>query len=445
VGPHSLSAFLLAACASACFSPPPGGSPDGGIDVDASSPDVALDAIVPPPPGSFCALAGSRVSVAGTTLVIPAPKGVSEPDLSFMHLPDGFCVHYFATVAMARAIRFAPGGELFVAAPGQPVAGGAPVGAGAIFVVPDDNGDGYGDANITFQDNLPATQGMLFANGAFYYQDHTNVMAVPYSSGERVNTQTPTQMVNITVYTSSVHWPKTLDVSDDGTIYVTNGSDQDEACVSPHVFQGGVLAIDGSANGKEIAQGFRNPMYLRCQRGHDSCFVDEMTLDGSGGAGGREKTVLFAAGQDFGFPCCATRNVPFSGILPVPDCSGVQADIDSYKVSSSPFGLDFETGVWPAPFTGSVFIAMHGAFASWVGERIVTIQTDPSTGRPLPASNVDGSDTGAMSDFVTGYDDGSQSHGRPADITFAKDGRMVIANDANGVIVWVAPVGLQHP
>jgi glucose/arabinose dehydrogenase len=404
-----------------------------------------VEEVTPPPPGSFCALGGSRVSTAGTTLVIPTDAGVVEPDLSFVNLPDGFCVHYFATIPTARAIRFAPGGELFVASPTQPVAGGAPQGPGAIFVVPDDNGDGYGDTPVTFQDNLPATQGMLFTTGAFYYQDHTSVMAVPYVSGERVNMATPTQMVDINVFISGTHWPKTLDVADDGTIYVTNGSDQSEQCVTPHVFHGGVLAIDGSPNGKEIAQGFRNPIYVRCQRGHDNCFVDELTLDGSGSGGGREKLVRFASGQDWGFPCCSTQNAAFPGIEPEPDCSGVEADIDSFKVSNTPFGLDFEPGLWPAPYTNDGFIAMHGAFASWTGARIVAIQTDPNTGLALPASNLDGSDTGGMSDFLTGYDDETQSHGRPADITFAKDGRMFIANDANGVIMWVAPVTLQAP
>ncbi len=448
--PVSLALALFIVAAGACFSQPPNEGADGGADAaanadaDASGHDVVVD-ITPPPPGSFCALAGSRVSVAGTTLVIPAPMGTVEPDLSFVSLPDGFCVHYFATVPTARAIRFAPGGELFVASPSQPTAGGALPGMGAIFVVPDDNGDGYGDTAITFQDNLPATQGMLFVTGAFYYQDHTSIMAVPYVSGERVNTQIPTQMVDINVYISAGHWPKTLDAADDGTIYVTNGSDQTENCVSPHVFQGGVLAIDGSPNGKEIAQGFRNPIYVRCQRGHDNCFVDELSLDGSGGAGGREKMVLFGPGQDWGFPCCASQNVPFPGIMPVPDCSGVQADMDSFKVSNTPFGLDFETGVWPAPFTNNAFIAMHGAFSSWAGERIVAIQTDPTTGKPLAASNVSGTDTGGMSDFLTGYDDTTRSHGRPTDITFAKDGRMFIADDVNGVIVWVSPVSLQHP
>jgi glucose/arabinose dehydrogenase len=445
---------LLALCFSACFTgqvTPDGGS-DAGADAPAEAfadapPDVAID-VTPPPPGSFCALAGSRVyGTAGGTLVLPPPQGVVEPDLTYFRLPSGYCVHYFATVAAARAIRFAPGGELFVSSPSTGTAGGAPTGAGAIIDVPDDNADGYGDGNITFQSSLPSTQGILFANSALYYQDATAIMSVPYTSGERMNTGTPTQEINITAYSSSTHWPKTLDVADDGTIYVSNGGDQNETCVGmPHAFHGGVFAIDGTPDGREVASGFRNAMYLRCERGHDNCFVDELGLDGSGGFGGREKLALFAQGQDWGYPCCADKNLPYMGITPAPDCSGVQLATDALEIGNTPFGLDFEPGIWPAPYTNNVFITLHGSFGAWTGARVVTFATDPSTGTPLPGTDLPPSpgDSGGLSDFITGWDDNSQSHGRPADITFAKDGRMFIANDWTGVIVWVAPESLPR-
>jgi glucose/arabinose dehydrogenase len=64
-----------------------------------------------------------------------------------------------------------------------------------------------------------------------------------------------------------------------------------------------------------------------------------------------------------------------------------------------------------------------------------------TTGLPVPSSNKDGgADTGGMSDFGTGWDDGSLSHGRPAAVTFAPDGRLFVANDSNGVIFWIAPM-----
>jgi glucose/arabinose dehydrogenase len=441
------SSFALVVV-SACFTG--GGTPDGGADgaVDAArdAADVFIDA-TPPPPGSYCALAGSRVSTSAGVLVIPPPQTVMEADLTFIVLPVGYCVHYFANVPTARAIRFAPGGELFVASPSTSVAGGAAKGLGAIIDIPDDNKDGYGDQNITFQGGLTSTQGILFTPNTFYYQDQTRIMSVPYAPGQRTISGTPTQVVDINVYTSSGHWPKTLDVADDGTIYVSNGGDDGAQCSGmPHSFEGGILAIDGSPNGKQVASGFRNPMYLRCQRGHDNCFVDELTRDGSSGDGGREKMVRIAQGEDWGFPCCATHNVPFANLQDASslDCSGVQAETVQLRVGETPFGLDFETGVWPAPYTHNAFIALHGAFSSWTNERVISIKMDPTTGRPVPSTDLSGTETGGMSDFITGFDDGSHTHGRPADITFAADGRMFVADDTRGVIFWVAPITLMQ-
>ena len=36
--------------------------------------------------------------------------------------------------------------------------------------------------------------------------------------------------------------------------------------------------------------------------------------------------------------------------------------------------------------------------------------------------------------------DGKQDQGRPSSVTFGPDGRMYVANDANGTIFWIAPM-----
>jgi glucose/arabinose dehydrogenase len=420
--------------------------------------DASTD-VVPPPATDFCGLPGSVVFTGDTVITIPSTK--NAPDISWVNLPNGFCAHYYSNVDAARQIRVAPGGELFVASPSLSTAGGAPTGIGAIVVIPDDDKDGFGDvtastgtgAPFVFQNEsvitdggLAAVQGMLFANGSFYYQDGTTIQRVPYTTGQRKIADAPTQMIDVKVYQSGSHWPKTLDIADDGTIYVTNGSDQAETCVTPHVFKGGILAIDGTPQGKQIAQGFRNPQYMKCQRGHDHCFVNELTRDFSTSIGGREKLVLFGAGQDWGFPCCATKNVPFPDIMPTPDCSGVQADTNAFIVGSTPFGLDFEPGTWPDPYKNAVFIAMHGQVGNWIGTRVVSIKVDTATGTPFPSSNATGTTQGPMTDFVTGFNDcGRREHGRATDLTFAPDGRMFIASDEDGMIFWVAPIGVKHP
>jgi glucose/arabinose dehydrogenase len=402
----------------------------------------------PPTVAYFCDLPGSVQTTAPGVSVVPGGPA-DAPDLSFIHLPVGFCAHFFANVGNARQLRFAPGGELFVASPTKATTGGnGPAGKAAIIVLADDNHDGAAEARATFLSGLPATQGLLFAKGYFYYQDGTKIMRLPYSPGERVAAGDSEEVANITVYTSGIHWPKPLDMADDGTIYVGNGGDEGEACHSDsRPFHGGILKLDGSNGGAPVAKGFRNPISLRCARGHDLCFAIELNRDYSTPLGGREKLVPIRQDDDWGFPCCGTTNKPYSDLKPVPDCSGVASEIGSFFVGNTPFDLDFETGRWPEPWKNHVYVPLHGAYGNWAGASVVAIDFDSMTGQVLPGSDLTGTQTGALSTFATGWDVGvpDPKTGRPANVAFAPDGRLFLGNDVSGDIIWIAPMGLTTP
>jgi glucose/arabinose dehydrogenase len=418
------SVALLASCPSTPPSQPPydaGPLPDGSI--------------MHP-----CSLPGAVQFTANGVVTVPG-GAPDAPSLSFLTLPVGFCAHYYGTVGNARQIRFAPGGELFVASPTMGTTGGGQGGLNAIMVLPDDNQDGVADASLTFLGNLSSTQGLLFANGAFYYQDQTRILRLPYKPGDRKAAGPGEQVVEVSIYTSGLHWPKALDMSDDGHIYVGNGGDQGEACVEPHPFHGGILEIDGSAGGNPIVRGLRNPIAVRCARGHNRCFALELALDYSAGQGGREKLIPIQAGDDWGFPCCATQNLPYTGVTTTggttPNCSAVDAEGNGFLIGDTPFGVDFEPGRWPAPWAGRAYVVTHGAAGSWAGARLVGIPMDATTGLPTPSTDVNGTNQG-LNDFATGWDDGTLTHGRPAAVTFAPDGRLFVANDNTGVIFWIA-------
>jgi glucose/arabinose dehydrogenase len=427
--------------------PSPGDDgPSPGADADSCAPaypgwDGSASGMIAHPcdlPGSLQFTPSGKVVVGGGTV---------DPHVSFLTLPTGFCVHYFGKVNNARQVRFAPGGELFVASPTGSTTGGGPGGKAAIIVLPDDNLDGLADAPITFLSGLPQTQGLLFANGAFYYQDNTKIMRVPYVPGDRLPSGVSQTVANITIYADTLHWPKTLDIADDGKIYVGNGGTQGAVCTSTQTFEGGILEIDGSpcggvSPGVPWVSGLRNPIAVRCSRGHNLCFGVELAKDYSAMQAGREKLFVIHQGDDWGFPCCATKNTPYTDVSPTPNCSMVAAESSAFLIGDTPFGLDFEPGQWPAPWKGNVFVTTHGAAGSWSGARVVAIAVDPVTGMPQNGSNLSGTDTGAMVDFLTGWDDGSHSHGRPAAVTFAPDGRLFLTNDNNGDIVWIAPLSL---
>ncbi len=427
---------------------------DGGTDAPADAPfDVTP---VPPPDGSIadpCSLPGSLQFTANGTVTVPGGDP-SWPSLAWLHLPPGFCAHYFGTVGDARKMRFAPGGELFVASPTAGTTGGASsAGLGAIVVLPDDNLDGVADTTITFLSfgAFPASTmptGMLFANGSFYYQDGTppgtSILRMPYVTGDRKPSGPSQQVADITVYTSPLHWPKSIDMADDGTIYVANGGDQSESCVASRPFHGGILKVDptgANMGGIQVAKGFRNPISVRCVKGHDRCFALELALDYSSTSGGREKLVPIREGDDWGFPCCATANTPYAGMPPGTDCSGVAAETNSFVIGDTPFDLDVEPGKWPGVWQGRAFVVTHGAFGTWVGARMVAIPVDSSTGLPTPSTNTGGMEVG-MVDFATGWDDQTLSHGRPSSVEFHPDGRLFVGNDNTGVIFWIAPIGM---
>ena len=396
-----------------------------------------------------CTLPGSWVTDASGTHVVPGGNG--EAGFSWLTVPTGFCVHAYATVPNARQLRFAPGGELFVASPTTGTTSNGQNGLAAIVVVPDDNHDGYGDQVQTFLGNLPSTQGLLFANGSLYYQDHVSIRREPYDAGQRVDNGLSEVVADITVYASSLHWPKTLDIADDGTIYVGNGGDQQERCQQPMPFHGGILAIDGSAGGREVAMGLRNPIDVKCHHdGHDHCFATELSLDYSASSGGREKLITIADGDNWGYPCCATEGLAYTSVsVPCPnnptaqcppDCSAITPEADSFVIGNTPFGFEFEDQQFPVPWDHKVFVVLHGVVGTWTGARLVAISTDPATGLPLTGSTLSGSNSGKLTDFATGWDDGSRSHGRPADLTLSPDGRLFVANDQTGEIFWIAPV-----
>jgi glucose/arabinose dehydrogenase len=439
-----------------------GFSSSGGQQTDL--PIIQPDAM---PDGAYCALPGSLVGTAKGMAVVPGGSS-SLPDLSWLSVPQGYCLHHFAHVDETRQLRVSPSGDLFAASPSAGTAGGElALGKGQIVVLPDDDHDGVADSTLPFLGNLPKTQGLTFANGYFYFQDDLALKRVAFAAGDRTpsaSVETVTTLGSSVAQAFPTHWPKLVDVAKDGTVYFTNASDQNESCYSPQYTAtmpptGTVFKIGSNGTPTVVARGFRNPIAIRCEKNNNVCFVAELAKDGTAGTGGREKLVPLRQGDNWGYPCCAATNTPYDstvyqdpnppGGTPVTasDCANVTPETVSFVIGHTPFGLDFESGVWGAPWGNRVFVALHGVVGSYVGSRVVAIELDPTTGLPLPSSDLDGGESGApnMMDFVTGWDPGAPAHGRATAVAFGNDGRLYIGDDTAGEIFWVAPITLLRP
>jgi hypothetical protein len=435
--------------ATACNSDSPTPTVDGGLPESGTPP--LPDVVQPPPPPDvihpadhFCDLPGSvRYEASGATMVPGGQTATIPLSLSFLKLPPNFCVHYYGKVGNPRQLRFAPGGELFVASPTGITTGGGSGGLAAIVYLPDDNRDGYADSVSIFQPQLPQTQGLLFTKTHFYFQDNTRIRRIPYQAGDRFPRGGAELVAEINYHQSLLHWPKPIDQADDGTIYVGNGGDQGESCDLQRPMRGGIVKLDGSPGGLPIAKGFRNPIAVRCQRGHNKCFAVELAKDYSADEGGREKLVPIREGDDWGYPCCATKDVPHMEVKNTADCSKVVAEEVSFLIGDTPFSFDFEPGKWPLPYKGNAFVPLHGTAGPWLGARLVSAAVNLETGDLLPSTTLGGVG-GGMRNFATGWDDATLMHGRPAAVTFAEDGRLFLANDNSGDIIWIAPFELER-
>jgi glucose/arabinose dehydrogenase len=419
------------------------------------------------------------------TTPLDVPPGTTWCDLPMgpdaevrgVTLPAGFCIRRYGRLTHPRVMQFSPSGDLFIASWGNIGPGGTGPGIGAIVVAPDDNRDGVadnlgvnavpdanrdqvaddlgiyandsnlalnwnemrGDASVVERDSWSSMHGILFHRGFLYLTTQNHVFRVPFTAGDRVVPRGAT-VERVADLEGAVRPTHTLAAGADGALYVSMGNYGLFMCPNTQPRQGAILRIRSAPGdttiplqGQIVAQGFRNPMYMRCQTW--GCYAAELTDDGWT-APGREKLIRFGDGQDYGYPCCYDVGLPAPTNGGRVSCAGVTPSLAGFPIGYTPFGHDFEKGIWPAPYANGVFIGLHGQVGSWNNTGINWAPVNPTTHAFLGD---------AASVFMGGWGRGTPNEGRVADLVFAPDGRLFFTDDQLGHIYWIAPRTLQIP
>jgi glucose/arabinose dehydrogenase len=346
--------------------------------------------------------------------------------------PDGFCMKYYAQIGEARSLSVAPNGDVFVGAPGRATSGGATGGPGAIMVLSDDNHDGIAEGTL-FAGELEDVHAVVVSGDHVYFTTQDQVWRTPYANGQRVETEGKRESLNLPdVFSKGGRWTHGLARSVGGKLIATRG--EYGVC---GMQQGGDISFveEGGALTK-IAGGFRNPMYARCHPTDEVCAANELGEDLTPGA--REKLIMLRPGTTYGYPCCGTMGAPAPNNGGFTDCADVTAEDRSFPLQDTPFGLDWERGIWPEPFKGAMFVALHGSAYSipaWQGSRVVYAAVNPQTRAPVED----------WKDFQLGWGPGGTPLERATDVAFAPDGRLFVADDSGGRVFWMAPIGLKPP
>jgi len=381
-------------------------------------------------------VAASAIAADRRRAVLPVTAHFCDSgfDVAGVEVPAEFCIRKFADVPTPRVLLFAPNGDLFVSSPKSPTSGGAPAGAGAIFLFRDTKSDAPTRYTFATGDAFRSVHGLLIKDDRFYYTVADAVYSVSYSPGDLLIATATTQKVadlsRSEIYARFTH---SLAASVDGSILVASGQTDNDHCPSTDPRIGSVLRIGAGHDlrGDLVTVGLRDPLYIRCMP-WGTCYAAELSGDAWDSVGGTEKLIEIHDGDTFGYPCCVDRNVPNPTL--VADCSQVVQSKHTFPLHNTPFGFDWErTSSWPQPYRGAFFVGLHGSFGTWVNAGLRWAPVDPDTHIP----------TQQTTDFAKGFGKmGAIS--RVADVAFAPDGRLFFCDDQGGAIYWIAPKTLKR-
>jgi glucose/arabinose dehydrogenase len=380
------------------------------------------------------------------------PSTIPRPERAELAVPNGFSVALFMSgLTGPRTMRFAPDGDLFV----------ADSRAGVIRVLHMGADPARPESSSVFAGGLDMPFGIAFwpagANPRYVYVGTWGaVVRFPYSR-DRATVEGPAEIVMSSLPTEG-HWTRDIVFSPDGQHLFTsvgsltnhgepvNGNETMTRLTSDQIQdvegrdgqgaawgaeEGRATVLESDPDGRNVthyANGLRNCVSLVVSPGGDGlwCTVNERDHLGVDLPPDFLTHVIphgfygwpwfyVGAHQD---PVHLNERPELAAFVITPDVL--------FQPHSAPLIMAFYDGLqFPAAYRGATFVAMHGSYDRVLrtGSKVVLV----------PMKN--GLPTGEYEDFLTGFTVSDTSvWGRPAGVTVAPDGALLVSDDANGTI-----------
>jgi hypothetical protein len=382
------------------------------------------------------------------------PQTSDRPDGAILSVPPGFQVRLFASgLSGPRLLRKAPNGDIFIAETRR----------GRIRVIRAADGSDRPSANAVFADDLQGPFGIGFYPLGddpqwLYVANLNSVVRFPYRNGDLAARGPAETVVPLLAHSTGGHTTRDVAFSLDGRrmfISVGSGSNiaDDLPPMSPpeiHAWESShalgaawgnetnradVLVTDpeGGEPVRVFATGIRNAVGIAIQpeTGElwgstnerdalgDDLVPDYITRIREGGFYGWPWYYL----GDHGDPRHAGERPDLAGHVTVPDVL-VQAHSATLEMTFYPEKISGPSA-FPPEYRGDIFAAFHG---SWNR----SVRTGSKVVRVLLQKGVP---TGEYEDFLTGFViDNGHVWGRPVGVTVARDGALLVTDDANDTL-----------
>ncbi|QVL34951.1 sorbosone dehydrogenase family protein [Telmatocola sphagniphila] len=386
-----------------------------------------------------------------TPSVTKHPKVIGWPEGKMPKAPEGFEVSLFADkLDSPRWITVLPNGDILVAEARTPPKKQAPekvkegmkqskaAGESANRITllrPSPDGKSVQSRHI-FMKDLNNPFGMALIKNTLYIGCMDAVVRVAYTEGLTEIREKPMEVHALPTGGYNNHWTRNVVPNVEGTkLFVTVGSGSN---VGEHGTQNEILRaniLEMNLDGTELrvyAWGLRNPVGLAWEPQTRKLWTVVNERDELGDELVPDYLTQVKAGGFYGWP------YSYFGANEDPRRKGERPDLiakaltPDYSLGShtASLGLTFCTSDhFPKHYSQGAFIGQHGSWnrSQFVGYRVAFV--------PFK----EGHPSGQAEDFLTGFiANEDEVYGRPVGVTFAKDGALLVADDASNCIWRVA-------
>jgi len=386
------------------------------------------------------------------------PKVAARPSGAMPAVPKGFKVSVFAgETGKARLALRAPNGDIIVSEASK----------GQVSILRPGSGGEKAETASVFASGLSRPYGLaLWPSGPnpkyLYVANVNSVVRYPYAVGDLKAKGEPETVVEKIADTGGGHVTRTLAFSkDDKTMLLSVGSATNIASsIGPkppealaqweakhglgaawgeETDRAAVLAFDvDGKNRRSFANGLRNcvGMLVHPQTGDLYCSVNER--DELGDNLPPDYVTRVKQGGFYGWPWY------YLGAHEDPRLKGIRPDLKDkvtipdtlIQAHSAPLGMVVYQApagakhAFPKEYEGDIFVALHGSWNRGIRTGYKVIRVTMKNGVP----------TGQYQDFMTGMVlSDRDAWGRPAAVTVAQDGALLVVDDAGSVVWRVAP------
>jgi glucose/arabinose dehydrogenase len=273
---------------------------------------------------------------------------------------------------------------------------------------------------------LNKPHGMAFHKGALWVANQDGVVRVPLGADGLA----AGEPVYVNHYAGKGgHSTRTIVFGADSAMYVSVGSSCN-LCIEESTDRAAVLRFNEDGSGKRVfASGLRNAVGMAVHPTTGAIWVTQNERDYLPPDHENlppEEINILVDGGDYGWPYCYGNRLPNPEYPDAARCARTIPPALELQAHSAPLGMTFLTRAtrFPAEYRGDLLVAYHG---SW--------NRDTPTGAKVVRIHVrDGKPTG-VEDFITGWQlPNGRRWGRPVDVVVAKDGAVLVSDDADGTI-----------